>query len=149
MAESSQNYVDQLRQLNLSLRVQLEQAEARIPGINDLLQQLATIDLVTETALLGLVIFEGHYSVLTGPHDSGPLLQAALLIPGGLGVIHWDSEEYATFRKAPPQNETELFIKFVPFESCPSAIKALLLPQVEPLLELFFSRFRCLKRNSD
>jgi integrase len=33
--------VDRLRQLNLSLRAQLEQAEARVPPINDLIDQLA------------------------------------------------------------------------------------------------------------
>lgn len=149
MANPFQNHIDRLRQLNLSLRVQLEQAEARVPGINDLINQLATIELVTETALLGLVIYEGHYSILTGPHDSGQIVQAALMIPGGFGVIYWDSEEFESFRNSPLENEAELFCRFVPFDICPSAIKALLLPQVQPLLELLLVRFRFLRCDSE
>lgn len=138
--------VEQLRQLNLSLRIQLEQAEARIPGINDLIEQLATIELVSETALLGLVIYEKHYSALNGPQDSGQVLQSVLMIPGGIGVICWDTEEYLAFRDHPPDDLSELFLKYVPFNSCVSAVKALLLPQVEPLMELLMKRFSHLNR---
>ncbi len=142
------NYVDQLRILNLSLRAQLEQAEARIPGINDLIKQLAAIELITESALLGPIIYERQYGVIEGSRDSGQLLQAALLVPSGFGTICWDSEDYVTFRKHPPQNESQIILNFVPFDSCPSAVQALLLPQVEPLLERLFRRFGFLQRNS-
>lgn len=141
MTEPTQLLLEKLRMLNLVLRLRLEQAEARIPGINDLIQQLFTIELVPETALLGLVIFERHYSARTGPQDSSQILQSALLIPGGLGVIFWDSEEYLAFRNHPPENLQELFLKFVPFDRCGSAVKALLLPQVEPLMERLLTRF--------
>jgi len=135
------NYVEQLQYLNLLLRLHLEEAEVRIPEINDLIRQLFTIEFVPETALLGLVIYERHYSALTGPHDSSQVLQSALLIPGGLGVILWDSEDYLRFRNAPPVDQGELFLKFVPFDQCVSAVKALLLPQVQPLMELLLKRF--------
>jgi len=133
--------IQQLRQLNLSLRIQLEQAEARIPDINELIEQLAAIELISETALLGLVIYEKHYSALSGPHDSSQVIQSALMIPGGIGVVCWDTEEYLAFRDNPPEDLSELYIKYVPFDSCASAVKALLLPQVEPLMELFMKRF--------
>jgi len=135
------NYIQQLQHLNLLLRLHLEEAEVRIPEINDLIRQLLTIELVPETALLGLVIYERHYSALTGPQDSSQVLQSALLIPGGLGVILWDCEDYLRFRNSPPVDQGELFLKFVPFEQCGSAVKALLLPQIEPLMELLFKRF--------
>lgn len=133
--------VEQLRQLNLSLRLQLEQAEARIPVINELIERLAAIELVSETALLGLVIYEKHYSSQSGPQDSSQVLQAVLMIPGGFGVICWDVEEYLAFRDHPPEDLSNLFLKYVPFDSCVSAVKALLLPQVEPLMELLMKRF--------
>lgn len=133
--------LERLRMLNLVLRLRLEQAEARIPGINDLIQQLFAIELLPETALLGLVIFERHYSAQTGPQDSSQVLQAAILIPGGLGVVCWDSEDYLAFRNHLPENLQELFLKFVPFDRCGSAVKALLLPQVEPLMERLMTRF--------
>ncbi|MDB5345002.1 MAG: hypothetical protein JWP89_3379 [Schlesneria sp.] len=142
MSESKRSVINELRQLNLSLRAQLEQAEARVPVINALVAQLAEIELVTEVAILGLVIYQGHYSALTGPHDSGPVLQSALLIPGGIGVIYWDSEEYAALRKNPHRNEWDLFLRFSHFDDCPSAVKALLLPQVQSLMEQLLSRFR-------
>lgn len=136
-----------LRQLNLSLRLQLDQAEARIPPINDLIEQLGAIDLLSEAALLGLVIYERHYDLSHGPRDSGQLLQSALMIPGGIGVLLWDTDEYLAFRSNPDPNEAALFLKFVPFNDCEGAVKALLLPQIEPLMELLMKRLSYLFRD--
>jgi len=134
------SFVERLRQLNLTLRVQLDQAEARIPGINDLIQQLGAIDLLNDAALLGLVIYERHYDLSRGPHDSGQVLQSVLMIPGGIGVLLWDTEEYLAFRSTPEPDPTTLKLKFVPFDDCEGAVKALLLPQVQPLMELLMNR---------
>ena len=147
MADSSDTILEELNLLALSLHAQLDQAEARVSSINVLINQLAGLDGATETAILGLVIYEGHYSVFTGPHESGPVLQSALLIPGGIGVVYWASEEYAAIRKNPPKHEKDLLLRFFPFDNCPSAIKSLLLPQVQPLMEQLFSRFTFLRKN--
>ena len=63
------------------------------------------------------------------------------MIPGGLGVIRWDTEEYQAFRREPLVDQSGLELKFVPFAACGWAVKALLLPQIEPLMELLFTRY--------
>lgn len=136
----NRNYLHQLQQLNLHLRVHLEEAEVRVPEINDQIQQLYAIELVPETALLGTVICVRDYSILNGAPDSSQVFQSALLIPGGLGVILWDCEDYLNFRNGPSVDQKELFLKFVPFDLCDSAVKALLLPHIEPLLRMLFKQ---------
>jgi DNA invertase Pin-like site-specific DNA recombinase len=58
-----------------------------------------------------------------------------LPVPDGLGVVLWDSEEYAQWRDIPQGLEAEARSAFLPFEQCDAALKALLLPQIEPLLQ--------------
>lgn len=147
MSNLNPSLLERLRQLNLSLRLQLDQAEARIPAINDLIEQLGAIDLLCEAALLGLVIYERHYDLSKGPRDSGQVLQSALMIPGGIGVLLWDTDEYLAFRSDPDPNEASLFLKFVPFDDCEGAVKALLLPQIEPLMELLMNRLGTIVRD--
>lgn len=129
------NSLERLRNLNVTIRAQLEQAEAHIPDINIAIQQLSGIQLLPETALLGHIIFERHYCPINGPHDSSQVLQAALLIPQGIGVIMWDLEEYIAFRNNPDAHQGDLFLRFVGFDDLGFAIKALLLPQAESLLD--------------
>lgn len=142
MTDISRSVLGQLGQLSLSLRAQLDQAEAHVPNINALFARLAEVDRLNETIILGLVIYEGHYNILTGPHEMGQVVQAALMVPQGFGVICWDSAEYLIFRKNPPRTVAELLLRFVAFETCPPAIKTLLLPQVHPLLAQFLGRLR-------
>ncbi len=149
MADDIRTIVEQLRQLTLSLSAQLDQAEARIPDINTVVTQLGGLGLLTETVILGIVIYEGHYGIRGGPHDSGLVIQAGLMLPGGFGVICWDSEEYLAFRNSPPQSDAHLLLRFIPFEACVPAIRALLLPQVHPLLAMLLKRFRIPKREGN
>jgi hypothetical protein len=126
--------LETLRQLNLTLRQQLEAAEARVPAINEQIAQLAGIGLIQDAALLGEVVYDKAYSPVPNPTDGSLVLQAAILIPGGLGLVAWDREEFLAVRdQGPGYRDTHL--RFVSFDELGSALKALLLPQVEPLLD--------------
>lgn len=61
------------------------------------------------------------------------LLQAALLVPEGFGLVAWDRDEFLSFREQGP-GVRDARLRFVPFDELDSALKVLLLPQIEPLL---------------
>ena len=85
--------IDGIQKTNVQLRQQLELAEAQIPRLNEALQQLARLEFATGYVLLDEIIHEAAYPA-GGPCDSGQLFQAAIVIPGGLGVIIWDTGEF-------------------------------------------------------
>jgi hypothetical protein len=120
-------------------RQQLEQAETYVPALNAQLEQLGVIDLANDITLLGGVIHERPYAAGSGRDDSAQFSQAVLLAPEGIGAAVWDMEEYVENQKSPSGNEEQARLKFVPFDECSSAVKALLLPQVRPLLERLFA----------
>jgi len=146
MNDPQHNHIEQLRLLDLSLRSQLELAEARVQSINEVIVHLAEAQVVSETAIVGLIIYEGLNNVLTESINSGQVVQAALTVPYGFGVINWSSEEFASFRKTPTPDAAGLIQLFVPFDRCPTGIKALLLPHVQPLLDLLLRNVRSANR---
>jgi hypothetical protein len=67
-------------------------------------------------------------------------VQAALLVPEGLGVVLWDSDHYAEMCDLPDGLEADT--RFRAFARCEPAVRALLLPHIEPLLERLYQRLR-------
>jgi hypothetical protein len=134
MTQTVSEMLAYLGELNVAIRRRLEVVEAMVPSINESLDQLARIKLLNETCVLGEVILRRNYSAKDGPSESGQLCQAALLLPGGVGVVLWDSEEYAALEAQPPRWDKEVIMRFLPFEDCFPALQALLLPQIRPLL---------------
>jgi hypothetical protein len=112
-----------------------DQAEAKMNEVNQLLGQLGKAGLVHQTVVLGEVIHHCYYSPQPEGHDSSQLVQAALSLPVGIGVVLWDSEKYSELREDPETLESEAPLRFVPFERCEVALKALLLPHIEPLIQ--------------
>jgi len=80
--------------------------------------------------------------------DGSLLLQAALLVPEGFGIIAWDREEYLAARNSSPRNR-EARLRFVPFNELGSALKTLLLPQIDPLLAELLRTIRPTSENAD
>lgn len=142
MDKNLQSVIDSLQKLNVNIRQRLEQAETYVPVLNAQLEQLGVIDLVNGITLLGDVIHERPYADGSGREESAELVQAALLAPEGFGVAIWDLEEYVANQKSPSGSEVDARLRFVPFEQCNSAVKALLLPQVRPLLDRLFAIIR-------
>lgn len=133
MTKNLHDHLSRLKSLNLEIRQRLELAEARAETANLLLTQLAVTELMNDQIFLGAVILQRPYSVHfdTG---SGQIVQAALSVNGGFGAIFWDSDEFTALDGA-PQFESEATLKLISFGQCGPAIKALLLPQLEPLLD--------------
>lgn len=133
MSKKLNDQFSRLKLLNLEIRRWLELAEARIGMANELLAQLAATELMNDQIFLGDVILQRSYSVHFDS-GTGQVIQAALSTCGGFGAIFWDSEELATLEGA-PQFESEATLRLIPFGQCGPAVKALLLPQLEPLLD--------------
>jgi hypothetical protein len=128
------NQLETLKQLNLSLRSQLELAEARIPPLNEQLTQLARIEFIHNEALFGAFVYHRAYSN-PGAGDGSLLLQAAILVPDGIGLVAWDREEHLSLDGPDGPTYRDARPRFIVFHELDHAQKALLLPQVEPLVD--------------
>ena len=144
-----QHHIEQLRHLDLSLRSQLEQAEARVQSINENILQLARMQAVSETAILGLVLFHDFSNASSETTDSGHVVQAALTVPAGFGVINWRIKQFASFCQTPPPDAGGFIHLFIPFDQCSTGVKTLLLPHVQPLLDLLFKNIRAANQDSE
>ena len=118
--------IEQLQEINLRLRQQLEQAELLLPIVDQLIGQLAVIELLPSTAILGRIVLD---EPVTEPTDSdgSRLLQAAILVPGGVGVVIWDREHYLSFRNQSQPGYQDALPRFEPFRDQPDGIQGLLL----------------------
>jgi len=138
MPDTTDDRLDRLRKLSRTLRRRHERAEARIPSLNAAILDLCSFQILPQTVLLGPVIYDRPYHASDETSDSYQVLQAALLITGGLGVVVWDSEDHAAYRRAPSAKTHRVFEAFVPYERCGPGSKALLLPEVDDLLDRLF-----------
>ncbi|GAA4428799.1 hypothetical protein [Bremerella cremea] len=127
-----------LQAFNLSIRQRLEQAEARIPEINQLIDRVAWLGVMPNLALLGDVVIQRPYGGNTGPQDSSQILQAGLLLPGGLGATFWDMEELLQLRKENGGIVPHAASHFVPFDELSPGEKAILYPHLETLVDRFW-----------
>ncbi len=129
--------LEQLQQLNLVITRQCELSDAIIPEFNAVLDRLQTLRLIPETVILHGVMHQSSYNASEYRDDSAQIFEAALMMPGGFGIVIWDVEEYVT-RNAPgfPLVD-EARLNFLPFDRCPPALRGLLLPHIGPMLEQF------------
>jgi hypothetical protein len=134
MSETFRDRVAYLRWLTFWVRHACDQAEAKMGEVNHLIDQLGVTGFLHETVLLGPVIHHRSYAPRPGGSDSVQLAQAALCVPGGFGVILWDSEDYQELRETAEGLESEALLHFRPLGECELALKALLQPHIEPLL---------------
>lgn len=126
-----------LRLRVLRLRHQLEIAEARVPRWNQLVQEVWRVGLMSQTAILGRVIETRPYAPVEGGHSSGQVVQASLLIPGGVGVLLWDTEDFAFHSKIPDGLESHAWAHHVPFDRCESAHQVALADELPILIGCF------------
>ena len=83
----------QLARLAMMIRIGLDSAESAIPGINDLLAELATLG-VTEFQIEGPAVYCRPAGPSSAYDDSFVVYQAAIIQPGGIGCILWDAADY-------------------------------------------------------
>jgi len=132
--QNLQECLDQLRRINVDLRRQLELVEAVVPVANDLIRRLGPLDIAGERAVLGEVVFDRNYDPRFERPDSCQLFQAVVTIPGGFGVALWDLEQFLQFRNEAFNSERQILLNFVLYDKCSLAARAMLWPQIVPLL---------------
>lgn len=135
--------LDRLQQLNVDLRRRWEIAETFLPRLNDLLTQLALLEADRRYILAGAVLSERPYDAADLCRNSGQIAQSALMFPGGLGVLLWDSDEFCMSESScevPP----DAIHRFVPLTECSKPYWIQLaesaLPMVERLLRLLYGK---------
>lgn len=128
---------ERLNRIDLLLRQRLDLAELYVPKFNDLIRRLATLGVWNDVVLLGDIIVQRPYSPGMGPIDSGQLLQAALLVPGGIGAAVWDTEEWLELRQTQFGLEREARLHFRSFDSLALGEKSPLIQSFGPLMKEF------------
>lgn len=108
--------IELLRLRVLRFRHQLEIAEARVPRWNQLVQQFWQAGLIPQAAILGRVIETRPYAPIEGGHSSGQVVQASMLIPGGVAVLLWDTEDFVLQSEIPDEPESHAWAHHVPFD---------------------------------
>lgn len=144
MNPSIQDLVAELAAFNTGIRHRWYLADCLVPGINDMLALMAGLGLLTDTVLLGEVICDRSYAYPPLDHESGQVVQAALLVPGGLGVVVWDSEEYVEYSRNPSRPDFDVRARFRPYRQCGQALRALILPHIAMALEHACCRLRAI-----
>ena len=135
MPDASDDRLERLSDLGRTLRRQYERAEARIPRLNAAILDLDHLGLLPRTIFLGPIIYDWPYDAAADRGDSHEVFQAALLIPGGLGAVAWDSDDHAAYRRSPSGHTRRAFDAFARYDRCSPGIRALLLPQVDDLID--------------
>jgi len=128
-----------LQEFNLAIRQNLEEAEAKIPEFNELIDRVASLDILPNLVLLGDIVMQRPYCVVSGPVDSGQILQATLLLPGGLGATVWDTEEYLALEQEYDGISRHAASHFFAFDELSPGEKGILFSHLEPLVERFWS----------
>lgn len=125
---------DELGGISRQIRHCMDQAEGKVNQLHTVVGQIAATSLLTRTVWLGLCM-ERCYDSSVGPHDSGQVVQAALLLPEGFGVCIWDTEEYCELTNSPEGLEPTARQRFRPFAECTPTEKAFLYPSIDSMLE--------------
>jgi hypothetical protein len=134
MSEKTNGHLNELMQLSSCIAQQAEVCEAIVENVNDAIARLAASGLVNEVLVLGNVIMERDFDVRDDSDGETQVIQAACMIPAGVGVIEWSLSAYLDFTSAPPHGNAEPLLRFTAFSNLPAAVKAAILPEVEGLL---------------
>ena len=118
----------------------LDEADARMPRLNKLVEHVASLGLLDNDVLLGDVILLRPHTDGAGSADSEQVLRATILFPDGIGATVWDAEEYDRFEQVNGMLEQNARAKFVPFAQLNRQEKALLAMFTTPLLGYMCTR---------
>ncbi len=134
MPRRLQDLAANLAKLSVQIKHDLEDAEAKVGQVNQLIAQLA------QTGLLGNAVLLGKFRELPFDPDAGApaperVIQAALLAPEGLGICQWDSREAYRPDQEPEHFRRDARERFRPFADLDDTDQVFILPQIEALLE--------------
>ena len=118
------------------IRLQSEQAEIYTELLRELAAEISDSGLLNQTTILGEFLMSRSYAS-EDFSDSAQALQAAFLVPGGIGVIFWDALEFSNIRDSREAILKEAVLHFVPFHELQPALQGLLLPHIRGLYDAF------------
>jgi hypothetical protein len=133
----------QLARLAMMIRIGLDSAESAIPGINDLLAELARLG-VTEFQVEGPAVYCRPAGPSSAYDDSFVVYKAAIIQPGGVGCVVWDATEYDEHTSPPHGEPVDLATSFIAYDKCPPIVRALLVAHAGRLLERLMGDVRLL-----
>lgn len=134
---------EQLARLAMMIRIGLQSAESAIPGINDLLAELATLG-VTEFQVEGPAISCRPAGPSSAYDDAFIVYQAVIVQPGGVGCTIWSATDFDEHAHRPHGQPVDLAANFVTYEKCPPIVRALLVAHSGKLLERLMGDVRLL-----
>jgi len=148
MPPTLEELVVELAAVNAAVRHRHQMADCIVPSLNHLFAALGRLGLLNEATLLGEVLLDRNYGFPPLEHESGQVVQAAFFVPGGLGVVVWDSEEYQAAAANPSSGSCDPRLRFRPYEQCGLGLKALLLPHAQLALNHACCRLRAVEAES-
>jgi len=101
--------------------------------------------MMSRTVLLAQIVSERNYA---GGNSSGQIFQSALFVPGGIGLLIWDTVEFCTLEKLIEGLESAAERVFVPFETCEDGLQGLLATQYSTLVEQFLDAYEQTQRRT-
>jgi len=118
-----------------------ELAEAHAERLNRLVRRIGEAGALPAGTILGPVIQENEYDPRQDSSDSAQVVQAVLHFPKGLGVVFWDTEEFAAIKEE-GEVQIEAMRQFVPFGECELAVRAAFLPHLQAFIAQLRKRLR-------
>ncbi|WP_020476067.1 hypothetical protein [Zavarzinella formosa] len=112
-----------------------EQTEAHIEKANRLIRTLGASGLLVRQAILGPVILQQGYHPDAERPESSQFVQIVLDVPRGIGIVRWDMDVHYELSQEPGALAADAPSRFVPFDECPVAVKALCFPHIARLLD--------------
>ncbi len=134
MPRRLRNLAGELTKLNLQIKHNLQQAEAKVSHINSLIAELAQQGGLSRAVLLGKYR-ELPYDPDAAPPARARVIQAVLLVPEGFGICEWESTDAYRPDQEPQHFNRDACEKFRPFAELDEADMLFVLPQMETLLE--------------
>ena len=132
------DHFERVRALIAEARRAIDQAEARVGQLNELMHGLSQQGGVRRGFFLGKTI-ASPWDAGAERSDAGHVIQAVLMVPGGLGVSRFETEVFDACTSSSGGLEDEVRLTFVPFAACSPAEKAFLCSEMEALCERFLA----------
>lgn len=120
-----------------TMRAIASMGTSSVRSLNALVAEIAANGLVSHSVIRGQILSRRDYAPYEGGHDSDQVLQAALLVPGGIGILFWDSVEYERMERIPDALESRAADVFVPYEECSDIVQGLIARQYDDLAAKF------------
>ena len=112
-------------------------AQRRVAMCNDVIAEVSELGILPRTVLLGQVLCLRETHAPSNAACDARLLQAALLIPGGFGVVIWENAVHFERAQESRPQESDAWRCFIPFEQCNQPFRQFVGAQYGDLVQQF------------